>query len=153
MLGLGVLLVAPSKVRSNMPCNRRSETLARPKHGVMRLKVLAVCVMLAGCQTHLQRSFERECLSSSDRAAEAFAPADAPELFRQLITAIETADAMRPALHRPYQQMLFQVGENKAIVCEIGPCLPARWDFAYRADGWVLINRPQGMCVVRRHTS
>jgi hypothetical protein len=116
----------------------------------MRLKVLAVCVMLAGCQTHLQRSFERECPSSSDGVSEAIAPADAPELFRQLTSAIETADAMRPVLHRPYKQMLFQVGQNKAIVCELGPCLSVRWDFEYRAGGWVLINRPEGMCVVSR---
>lgn len=110
--------------------------------------VVLLSLVFSGCATNPDI---RECRTSArDQGLVELRGEDETALLAQLNAAIEAASAMKPTFARPYKQLTFH-SDAKAMLCQVGPCLPTKWLFELRSGRWELANRPEGLCVSQTH--
>ena len=118
----------------------------------MRTEALLVPPMLAvlcGCTAaHAVKPEDiQQCLNvAQDNGLVMVSTEERSRLLPDLVHQIESSQAMKPNEAPEYRQLIFR-SDRKLLLCELGPCLPVRWIFESTANGWVLSNRPEGLCV------
>ncbi len=113
------------------------------------LLVLPLLAILCGCHTAPAVKPEdiKQCLGTAlDKDLVLVPTEERSRLLPDLVHQIESSQAMRLNKSPQYRQLLFRSG-RELLLCELGPCLPVRWIFQDTANGWVLSNRPEGLCI------
>lgn len=108
--------------------------------------VVAMCVFEAGCVT--QSHFDPkhcEAIKMDVSFVEVRDP-DRSALLASLQAAIEREPVMKPSYGSQYRQHVFRAN-NRAMLCQLGPCSPSVWLFEKKAGTWDLLNVDEGICV------
>ena len=109
------------------------------------LLFLAV-VALDGCATN--RQVPAACrLNELDPAFSVVRGEERNALLDELTVAIDAAAVTR--FDRQTSEQFIVRSSNRAIVCELSSCLPARWSFERVNGRWVYQSYDPAICVVR----